>query len=298
MERTTDGFVIADEDLRLRGPGEFLDPAVGPASMMVADFARDADLLEIARRRRCGTVDGDPRLDAPEHGLRQAIEERWGAARADCDRLTAGTRSSANPASGKSRRFGRRLGRGNRFRRATLSEDRPPVFEICPLPQVLWQRPELADPRPERHRTRVRLSRFPRFVVGTEHLVHANRTRKSDVESTPSCSGRVATTAAAEAAAVRSVRDLRRLGPLRRVHAKLRGQGGGDDGCGGSCARAPRRSPARTTAARAGSTERAARATGTAAASAAPAAAARTARWRASSGEGCCRAVLPPRRLQ
>ncbi|MGI5863965.1 MAG: ATP-dependent DNA helicase RecG [Myxococcales bacterium] len=80
MERTTDGFVIADEDLRLRGPGEFLGTRQsGLPPLMVADFARDADLLEIAREEALRLVDGDPRLDAPEHaGLRQAIEERWG----------------------------------------------------------------------------------------------------------------------------------------------------------------------------------------------------------------------------
>ena len=80
MERTTDGFVIADEDLRLRGPGEFLGTRQsGLPPLLVADFARDADLLEIAREEALRLVEKDPHLEAPEHaGLRRAIEERWG----------------------------------------------------------------------------------------------------------------------------------------------------------------------------------------------------------------------------
>jgi ATP-dependent DNA helicase RecG len=48
--RTTDGFKIAEEDLRLRGPGEFLGTRQsGLPDLRAANILRDADLLEKAR---------------------------------------------------------------------------------------------------------------------------------------------------------------------------------------------------------------------------------------------------------
>ncbi|WP_010341828.1 ATP-dependent DNA helicase RecG [Xanthomonas sacchari] len=46
MRQTNDGFVIAEKDLELRGPGELLGPRqTGLAAFRVADLARDAGLL-------------------------------------------------------------------------------------------------------------------------------------------------------------------------------------------------------------------------------------------------------------
>ena len=46
MRETNDGFVIAEKDLELRGPGELLGTRqTGLAAFRVADLARDADLL-------------------------------------------------------------------------------------------------------------------------------------------------------------------------------------------------------------------------------------------------------------
>jgi ATP-dependent DNA helicase RecG len=46
LRRTGDGFVIAEEDLKLRGPGELLGTRqTGLAAFRIADLARDADLL-------------------------------------------------------------------------------------------------------------------------------------------------------------------------------------------------------------------------------------------------------------
>ena len=51
MRETTDGFRIAEEDLRLRGPGELLGTRqTGLAGFRVADLVRDAGLLpEVAK---------------------------------------------------------------------------------------------------------------------------------------------------------------------------------------------------------------------------------------------------------
>ncbi|RPJ47321.1 MAG: ATP-dependent DNA helicase RecG [Candidatus Latescibacterota bacterium] len=49
--RESDGFRIAEEDLRLRGAGELLgERQHGPAGMGIADLLRDVDLIEVARR--------------------------------------------------------------------------------------------------------------------------------------------------------------------------------------------------------------------------------------------------------
>ena len=46
----TDGFIIAQADLQLRGPGEFLGTRQSGVPMLkIADLERDADLLENAK---------------------------------------------------------------------------------------------------------------------------------------------------------------------------------------------------------------------------------------------------------
>ena len=51
MEQTNDGFVIAERDLALRGPGEFLGGTrqSGLTDMVIADIVKDIKILEIAR---------------------------------------------------------------------------------------------------------------------------------------------------------------------------------------------------------------------------------------------------------
>ena len=46
-----DGFCIGEEDLKIRGPGEFLGTAQhGELSLKIADLFKDADLLASARQ--------------------------------------------------------------------------------------------------------------------------------------------------------------------------------------------------------------------------------------------------------
>ena len=50
MTQTNDGFVIAEKDLQLRGPGEFLGTRQsGLPDLIVSDIVRDAKILELAR---------------------------------------------------------------------------------------------------------------------------------------------------------------------------------------------------------------------------------------------------------
>ena len=50
MTRTNDGFVIAEKDLQIRGPGEFLGTRQsGLPDMIIADLVNDSKILELAR---------------------------------------------------------------------------------------------------------------------------------------------------------------------------------------------------------------------------------------------------------
>jgi ATP-dependent DNA helicase RecG len=77
MRETNDGFVIAEKDLQLRGPGELLGTRqTGLAAFRVADLARDAALLPQVRELADTLLADDP-------ALADRIVHRWvgGAAR-------------------------------------------------------------------------------------------------------------------------------------------------------------------------------------------------------------------------
>jgi ATP-dependent DNA helicase RecG len=77
MARTTDGFALADEDLRLRGEGTLFD--VRQAGMPDLKLARLSEDLELVRRARAGAfamVAADPGLE--EHpGLLEELRARF-----------------------------------------------------------------------------------------------------------------------------------------------------------------------------------------------------------------------------
>ncbi|WP_434300269.1 ATP-dependent DNA helicase RecG [Corallococcus exiguus] len=79
MERSSDGFVIAEKDLEIRGPGEFLGTRQsGLPELAVANLVRDGDLLSLAQAEARRIMDADPQLQKPDHqGLVKALEERW-----------------------------------------------------------------------------------------------------------------------------------------------------------------------------------------------------------------------------
>lgn len=68
LSKTGDGFKIAEEDLRIRGPGEFFGTRQhGLPELRVADLLEDFELLRMARRDAFEIVRADPGLNAPEH---------------------------------------------------------------------------------------------------------------------------------------------------------------------------------------------------------------------------------------
>ena len=65
MERTTDGFELADEDLKLRGEGTLFDiKQSGLPDLKLARLSEDVELVKRARRRAFDLISGDPELEA------------------------------------------------------------------------------------------------------------------------------------------------------------------------------------------------------------------------------------------
>ena len=77
MCRTGDGFKISEEDLRLRGPGDFFGSRQhGLPEMHVADLSGDMRVLKLAQQEAHDLLRQDPDLSAPENGcLRRRIDE-------------------------------------------------------------------------------------------------------------------------------------------------------------------------------------------------------------------------------
>ena len=75
MCQTNDGFIIAETDLRLRGPGNIEGTQQsGMLRFMLADLARDGQILTAAREIATQILEKDPTLAIPEHGrLRQHL---------------------------------------------------------------------------------------------------------------------------------------------------------------------------------------------------------------------------------
>ena len=80
MLDTADGFEIADADLRIGGPGEFLGTRQSGvlSDLRMADLIRDARLVSVAREAALATVRADPTLGG-DPGLARAVDARWGS---------------------------------------------------------------------------------------------------------------------------------------------------------------------------------------------------------------------------
>ena len=66
MTQTNDGFVIAEKDLQLRGPGEFLGTRQsGLPDLIISDIVRDAKILEMARNEAIDVVKSNKINDYP-----------------------------------------------------------------------------------------------------------------------------------------------------------------------------------------------------------------------------------------
>lgn len=82
MAASTDGFVLAERDLEIRGPGELFGARQsGAAAFKVADLSRDLALLRDARADAAAWVEASPHLDRPEDAvMRRRLGKRYGEA--------------------------------------------------------------------------------------------------------------------------------------------------------------------------------------------------------------------------
>ena len=81
MEQTTDGFKIAEADLAIRGPGEFLGARQsGLTGFKMANLVRDVKILQEARAAAFDVLETDPSLTRPENkNLRDELLKTHGA---------------------------------------------------------------------------------------------------------------------------------------------------------------------------------------------------------------------------
>jgi ATP-dependent DNA helicase RecG len=81
LAHTNDGFQVAEADLKIRGPGEFLGTKQsGIPDLRVADLLRDGHILEEARAAAFALAERPDFLSSATYGLtRQELKMRWGS---------------------------------------------------------------------------------------------------------------------------------------------------------------------------------------------------------------------------
>lgn len=80
MQNCRDGFEIAEEDLKIRGPGDFMGTRQsGIPILKIANLVRDIKTLDIARKEAFALIDRDPNLDNPANQpLKNAVQRLLG----------------------------------------------------------------------------------------------------------------------------------------------------------------------------------------------------------------------------
>lgn len=71
MVRTTDGFEIAEVDMKLRGPGDIEGTQQSGMGfdLKIANLTRDGEILQLARNEASEILDDDPFLQKEENNL-------------------------------------------------------------------------------------------------------------------------------------------------------------------------------------------------------------------------------------
>lgn len=80
MEKTSDGFKVAEYDLEIRGPGEFMGSRQsGLTGFKMANLVRDFEILKVARDAAFDILYRDPLLKAKDHqALREELMKAYG----------------------------------------------------------------------------------------------------------------------------------------------------------------------------------------------------------------------------
>lgn len=71
MVDSTDGFVIAEEDMKLRGPGDLEGVAQSgmPFDLKIANIIKDKELMEVAREAASDVIENDPEQNLPQNNI-------------------------------------------------------------------------------------------------------------------------------------------------------------------------------------------------------------------------------------
>ena len=71
MTQTSDGFLIAEADMQMRGPGDIEGTMQSgiPFDLHIANLATDGQIIQLARRAAEKIIDADPDLSRPENLL-------------------------------------------------------------------------------------------------------------------------------------------------------------------------------------------------------------------------------------
>jgi ATP-dependent DNA helicase RecG len=79
LESTNDGFLLAEKDLELRGPGEFFGRRQsGLPALRHASLLHDSDVMQMAQEEAAALFEVDPELSMPEHRLlREHVAQFW-----------------------------------------------------------------------------------------------------------------------------------------------------------------------------------------------------------------------------
>ena len=90
MTESNDGFVIAEADLKLRGPGDLEGTQQSgiPFDLQIADLVRDNAILFRAREVAEEVIDKDPQLNHPEHQVLKQQLDRIGGNRYEWGRIS------------------------------------------------------------------------------------------------------------------------------------------------------------------------------------------------------------------
>jgi ATP-dependent DNA helicase RecG len=80
LEKTSNGFEVAEADWEMRGPGDLLGTAQsGLPGLKIGNLIRDAQLMRDARAVAMSIFAADPRLESPENQrFRRLIVEQQG----------------------------------------------------------------------------------------------------------------------------------------------------------------------------------------------------------------------------
>ena len=70
MEKTSDGFIISDEDLKLRGPGDFFGTKQhGFIKSKIINFSQDFEIIKRSRKKAFEIIDEDSKLSLSKNSL-------------------------------------------------------------------------------------------------------------------------------------------------------------------------------------------------------------------------------------